>query len=287
MTARRPNSRIGRPMEERVGKEEMLNLDGLERIKVKVAGWKELSLVDIIGEPSFTIWFNYCNLRCPWCQNSHVVTGEVSMEVEVGELIKLIKENAKLVKYVHVTGGEPTLQSEGLEALFLLSKQIGQKTSLSTNGTNFKVIERIIGELDHLALDLKGPLSDPERYARITGSNPKDCRGMVEAIDSSLRMGINNVPFIEVRTTLVPTLLSSEDILNLAEYVSDLASDSINRVVYVIQQYVPSETLIDQKFRSVEKTPTSFLIELGKIVKERTRLKEVYVRAIELGTVKV
>jgi pyruvate formate lyase activating enzyme len=274
-------------MEGRVGKEDMLDLDELRRIKVRVAGWKELSLVDIIGEPSFTIWFNYCNLRCPWCQNSHVVTGEVSMEVEVGELVNLIKENSKLVKYVHATGGEPTLQPDGLEALFLLSKQIGEKTSLSTNGTNFEVIKKIIGELDHLALDLKGPITDPKRYAYITGSNPSDCIVMTKAIDSSLRIGIDNVPFVEVRTTLVPSLLSSEDILNLAEYVSDLAYDSTNRVVYVIQQYIPSETLIDQRFRDVEKIPASLLIKLGKTVKERTQLKEVYVRAIELGTVKV
>ncbi len=273
-------------MEGRVGKGGMQG--DLRRVKVRVAGWKELSLVDIIGEPSFTIWFNYCNLRCPWCQNSHVVTGKVMREVEVGELVDLVVENSKLVKYVHVTGGEPTLQPDGLEALFLLSKKAGEKISLDTNGTNCDVIRKVIRlGLDHLALDLKGPIGNPEKYAAITGLDPARGRELVESVDLSLRMGIKDVPFVEIRTTFVPTLLNKEDVLRMADYVSELASSSKNRIAYVIQQYIPSETLIDPTFLSVEKVPASFLIKLGKAVKERTKLEEVYVRAIEFGTVKV
>jgi len=270
----------------RVGKGGML--EDLKKVKVRVAGWKELSLVDIIGEPSFTIWFNYCNLRCPWCQNSHVVRGEITREVEVGELVNLIEENSKLVKYVHATGGEPTLQPDGLEALFLLSKQVGEKISLSTNGTNSEVIKRMINiGLDHLALDLKGPIKNPERYACIVGLDPSEGERLTKVVDSSIKMGIRDVPFVEIRTTLVPTLLSAEDVLQMAKYLSELSLNSKGRVVYVIQQYIPSETLIDPAFRSVKKVPASFLTELGKTIREKTGLKEVYVRAIEFGTVKV
>ena len=273
-------------MEGRVGKQRMQ--EEPKRVKVKVAGWKEVSLVDIIGEPSFTIWFNYCNLRCPWCQNAHVVTGEVTREVEVGEIMSLIEENLKLVKYVHATGGEPTLQPDGLEALFLLSKQAGQRISLSTNGTNWEVVKRIINiGLDHLALDLKAPIDCPEKYASMTGLDKSRGELLTKSVDLSLKMGINNVPFVEIRTTFVPKLLEEKDILRIAGYVSDLASNSENRVIYVIQQFIPSETLIDPSFMSIKKVPASFLVKLGKAVKERTNLGEVYVRAIELGTVKV
>ena len=283
---RKLSSRIELLMEGRVGKGGML--EDLKKVKVRVAGWKELSLVDIIGEPSFTIWFNYCNLRCPWCQNSHVVRGEITREVEVGELVNLIEENSKLVKYVHATGGEPTLQPDGLEALFLLSKQVGEKISLSTNGTNSEVIKRMINiGLDHLALDLKGPIKNPERYASIVGLDPSEGERLTKAVDSSIKMGIRDVPFVEIRTTLVPTLLSAEDVLQMAKYLSELSLNSKGRVVYVIQQYIPSETLIDPAFRSVKKVPASFLTELGKTIREKTGLKEVYVRAIEFGTVKV
>ena len=283
---RKLSSRTELLMEGRVGKGGML--EDLKKVKVRVAGWKELSLVDIIGEPSFTIWFNYCNLRCPWCQNSHVVRGEITREVEVGELVNLIEENSKLVKYVHATGGEPTLQPDGLEALFLLSKQVGEKISLSTNGTDSEVIKRMINiGLDHLALDLKGPIKNPERYASIVGLDPSEGERLTRAVDSSIKMGIRDVPFVEIRTTLVPMLLSAEDVLQMAEYVSKLALNSKGRVVYVIQQYIPSETLIDPAFRSVKKVPASFLTELGKTIREKTGLKEVYVRAIEFGTVKV
>jgi len=286
MMERKLSSRIELLMEGRVGKGGML--EDLKKVKVRVAGWKELSLVDIIGEPSFTIWFNYCNLRCPWCQNSHVVRGEITREVEVGELVNLIEENSKLVKYVHATGGEPTLQPDGLEALFLLSKQVGEKISLSTNGTNSEVIKRMINiGLDHLALDLKGPIKNPERYASIVGLDPSEGERLTKAVDSSIKMGIRDVPFVEIRTTLVPTLLSAEDVLQMAKYLSELSLNSKGRVVYVIQQYIPSETLIDPAFRSVKKVPASFLTELGKTIREKTGLKEVYVRAIEFGTVKV
>ena len=283
---RKLSSRTEPLMEGRVGKGGMF--EDLKKVRVRIAGWKELSLVDIIGEPSFTIWFNYCNLRCPWCQNSHVVRGEITTEVEVGELVNLIEDNSKLVRYVHATGGEPTLQPDGLEALFLLSKQVGEKISLSTNGTNSEVIKRMIDVgLDHLALDLKGPIRNPERYASIVGLDPGEGERLTKAVDSSIKMGIKDVPFVEIRTTLVPTLLSAEDVIQMAEYLSELALNSKGRVVYVIQQYIPSETLIDPAFRSVKKVPASLLIELGKVIREKTELKEVYVRAIELGTVKV
>jgi len=286
MMERKLSSRTEPLMEGRVGKGGMF--EDLKKVRVRIAGWKELSLVDIIGEPSFTIWFNYCNLRCPWCQNSHVVRGEITTEVEVGELVNLIEDNSKLVRYVHATGGEPTLQPDGLEALFLLSKQVGEKISLSTNGTNSEVIKRMIDVgLDHLALDLKGPIRNPERYASIVGLDPGEGERLTKAVDSSIKMGIKDVPFVEIRTTLVPTLLSAEDVIQMAEYLSELALNSKGRVVYVIQQYIPSETLIDPAFRSVKKVPASLLIELGKVIREKTELKEVYVRAIELGTVKV
>ncbi len=286
MMERKLSSKTELLMEGRVGKGGML--EDLKRVRVKVAGWKELSLVDIIGEPSFTVWFNYCNLRCPWCQNSHVVTGKITMEKEVGELVHLIEENSKLVKYVHVTGGEPTLQPDGLKALFLLSKRVGEKISLSTNGTNPEVVKEVIElGLDHLALDLKGPISNPEKYASIVGLDPGKGELLAKAVDSSIKMGIKDVPFVEIRTTLVPTLLNAEDILHLAKYVSELAFNSRGRVVYVIQQYIPSETLIDPAFMSVKKVPAPFLIELGKAIKEKTEIIEVYVRAIELGTVKI
>ena len=78
--------------------------------KVKISGWIETSLVDVIGHISFSVWFSYCNFRCPWCQNRPVVMGEKVLEVDVNKLVEIIKEYEWLADFLHVTGGEPTLQ---------------------------------------------------------------------------------------------------------------------------------------------------------------------------------
>ncbi|OYT52777.1 anaerobic ribonucleoside-triphosphate reductase activating protein, partial [Candidatus Bathyarchaeota archaeon ex4484_135] len=82
-------------------------------VELFVAGWAETSLVDVLGEVSFTIWFCGCDFRCPWCQNKSVVLGTACREVGLPEVLEAISGASLLSDYVQATGGEPALQPEG------------------------------------------------------------------------------------------------------------------------------------------------------------------------------
>ena len=262
--------------------------EGGKAVKLRVAGWVEASLVDVIGDVSFTVWFNYCNFRCPWCQNAHVVLARESREVTVGELVEAISGASLLIGYVQATGGEPTLQDEGLEALFTACKnELGVCTSLDTNGSRPEVIGRLLdlGLLDHVALDVKAPLSEPEKYGRVIGL-PDLGEEMAKRVRASVQDVLDRAPYAELRTTFVPTLHTPADILAIARELVEMGMGKRGRCVYVIQQFVPSGTLMDPAFASVGRPSPDFLLDLARKVGEEAGLPEVYVRAQELGVVR-
>ena len=257
-------------------------------VKLRVAGWVDTSLVDVLGDVSFTIWFNYCNFRCPWCQNAHVVRAEVSREVTVGEILDAVSEAMPLISYVQATGGEPTLQPEGLEALFSGCKdELSIKTSLDTNSSRPEVVRRLfdLGLIDHLATDVKAPLAEPSKYGTVIGlKGPME--ELVGRIRSAVEMAIDEAPFLEVRTTFVPTLVSEEDVIAIARELYDMGLANRPRAFYVLQQFFPAGTLMDPSFANLKRVPAGRLLALARRVKEEAGLKEVYVRTQEMGVLR-
>ena len=253
--------------------------------KARVAGWSETSMVDVLGHTSFTVWFNYCNFRCPWCQNSHVVLAKETKTVKVGELIDLLAGAKGFVDYLHVTGGEPTVQTEPLYCLFKLCREGGYMlNSLDTNGSNPSVVRRLLSErlLDHVALDIKAPLDDPETYARVCGLPVNMGMEIIGKVKATLAEVTSSVEFVEVRTTLVPGLVTIEHIARIVSYLSGLQAKG--RMVYVVQQFMPSDTVMSPEFRNVAPTPMDALREAANLAWAAGL--EVYIRSIERGTEK-
>lgn len=255
--------------------------------KVIISGFKDVSLVDVLGYPSFTIWFSYCNFRCPWCQNWPIVIGKEAMEMNISELIQKIKEEALLVEYLHITGGEPTLQSHALKVIYEKSKEIGLKNSLNTNGYNYNVINELVslGLLDHVAMDIKAPLSMHEKYSIVVG-----LRGEAEIpsnIKRSLEIIANGVDLIELRTTYIP-ILSTNDLIKIAIEVKELMSlagrDDIH---YVLQQFVPNKNAPDPAFKEGEIQSVEKLVEIAKEIKKVSGIKNMYVRSLEEGLTRI
>ncbi|MEX2690483.1 MAG: anaerobic ribonucleoside-triphosphate reductase activating protein [Candidatus Njordarchaeum guaymaensis] len=256
------------------------------KIKVKVSGWKDLSLVDVIGEPSFTVWFNYCNFACPWCQNWLVVSGKKMTEILLMDLFKIIKQSELLVNYLHVTGGEPTLQGDALQELFnLVKKNSSLRTSLNTNGSNFRIIKNLIrrGLLDHIAMDIKAPLERPALYAKVIGLPKETTETFVRNIQDSVVMALNELSFVELRTTVVPGLLKGEDVLKIVEELIDMGINDRPGAYYVIQQFVPPNIAPDPAFKELPRTPPETLIKLARSIKNRTGIKNILVRSMEEG----
>ena len=121
-----------------------------------VSGWKEVSMVDVHGKTTFTLWLCGCNLRCPFCHNWRIAQGEGCFKLNREELIAEVDANSFLVDCFHITGGGPLIQWKELRNL-LVDVRRYLPISLNSNLTLVKPLERVIEFLDHVATDLKVP----------------------------------------------------------------------------------------------------------------------------------
>lgn len=254
-----------------------------------MGGWKDVSLVDVLGSMSFTLWTAFCNLRCPWCANSRLARGQDRQLVRVSEIVSEVEKAAPFVEYFHVTGGEPTLQYKPLAALFRAVKEkTGLMLSFDTNATVPRALEYVLGEVrvEHVAVDLKAPLSDPEKYAAVSGLSAAMGRRVVSMVAESLEVLLRSVEFLELRTTLVPGLVSVEDIQRVAEDVARLARDS-GRLVYVVQQFIPYVG-VPPEYKRVKATSVEVVVEAARKAAEVLGgVAEVWYRTLENGSRRV
>lgn len=242
-------------------------------MKIRIGSIIDVSLVDVLFSPSFVIWFSGCNFRCPWCHSKPLVFGQ-GETTEIRKIVERIEDAAYAIEYVQATGGEPTLQPTGLFELFRKVKELGLKTSLDTNCSNPEILRRLVNEklIDHLATDLKTDL-DPEKYRKVTGIDDGEA---VRSILESLAIA-RNIDFIEIRTTFVPRLARTEDIIKGIEKIR--GSLGRRQFFYVLQQFIPFQTIVEKSFLE-EKIPChDDLLKIAEEVKKKTEVKNVYVRS--------
>ena len=257
--------------------------------KLFVAGWKETSLVDVLGHVSFTLWLSFCNFRCPWCSNAKLARGMIRRAVNASELVEVIEDASPFVDYFHVTGGEPTLQFRQLTGLYRsVREKTGLLLSIDTNASIPLALRFIIEKvgLDHVAIDVKAPLSDPALYATTVGHPLSMGARIVEQVVESIRIAASKINFLELRTTMVPGLIGKNEVERIASDLAKLKIEGPERLVYVVQQFIPYETILDPKYRSAKRTPPELVKKAARRAKDILGV-EVYYRTLEEGTVKV
>ncbi|RLF05613.1 MAG: hypothetical protein DRK00_03985 [Thermoprotei archaeon] len=251
-----------------------------------VGGWKEVSLVDVLGYSSFTLWLSRCNLRCPWCSNYSLATGRIGKKVKISEIVELVKEAEAFVDYFHVTGGEPTLQVKPLRRLLLRVKsETSLLLSVDTNATIPKAVEELVPILDHIAIDIKAPLSDPRKYAKATGMSERFMKYVLPRIKESVVIA-SAVPFLELRTTLVPGLISCVDVAKVVEELESLLPPVRGRLVYVVQQFIPYEG-VEGPYSEAKATPAEYVKRCAEEVATCSSRFEIYYRTLEEGVQRV
>lgn len=262
---------------------------GVEEKYLIIGGWKEVSLVDVLGHVSFTLWLSGCNLKCPWCSNRDLAKGLIGKKVSISKIIEKVREAEDFVDYFHVTGGEPTLQLEALKVLFSqLREESELLLSFDTNGT----VPFAVGELskyaEHVAIDVKAPLGNPALYAKVAGVEEDAGIDLVKRVKSSIEIAADYTQFLELRTTLVPGLLSCKDVLQIAREDLTSITKTAGRRVYVLQQFIPYEGVKDD-YVGASPTPYGYLEECAKEVAHFLRGSgfEVYFRTLEAGTKRV
>lgn len=110
-----------------------------------------------------------CNLRCPWCSNPEGLVCRGGTRVSVSELKEEVLRSLPMFFEhggVTLTGGEVTLQLEGVKALLTELKQVGIHTAIETNGLSPRLKE-LLPLVDYLMIDCKH--YDSERHRSVTG----------------------------------------------------------------------------------------------------------------------
>jgi len=200
---------------------------------MKFSGLQKISLIDYPNKVASVLFTPGCNLRCGFCHNWRIAVDPQPPFLQEATALELLEARKRYVDAVVVTGGEPCMHKE-LPKFLTKLKERGFSMKLDTNGFYPDVLEECLGCVDYVAMDVK---TCPEKY-RLLGA--KDTAGLMRTVEI-LKTG--KVP-CEFRTTVVPELVTSEDVTCIGEVVKGAK-------LHALQQFVPDDTL-DKKFQSVK-----------------------------------
>jgi len=128
---------------------------------------RKTSFVDYPGLISSVLFFHGCNLRCPWCHNRGLITGEEKEFVSLDTAFAHIRKRRPVLGGVVLSGGEPCQQSE-LPDIVSEIKKLTLHVKLDTNGLFPVMLEKLFSreetKPDYIALDLK---IAPVRYGEL------------------------------------------------------------------------------------------------------------------------
>lgn len=238
-------------------------------------GLIKTSLIDYPGEVAAVIFTSGCNLRCPFCHNPSLVTGTIPEDfLKLEEVIAFLGRRSRLLGGVCITGGEPLMHGD-LDELTTLIRDLGLKIKIDTNGTFPERLEEI--EPDFVALDVK---TTPAKYNRllpggvnlqldlfdhVSPTPPEIWPKIVRTLDW---IAATDVEY-EIRTTVVPDLVNSDDVAAIADLLENhglcLPHD---RGQYILAGYKP-EDVLDPSFASIRPYPLDVLETMAETARSR------------------
>jgi len=182
------------------------------------------TMLDFPDRTACILWFAGCNMRCPYCYNPDIVLGKG--KISYAYALEFIQTRKKLLDGVVLSGGEATLHKGIIPFASMLWSE-GYLVKLDTNGSRFDVLKELVRKdlLNYVALDFKAL---PGKYMKNTRTET------FPEFEKSLRLLLrHDIPF-EVRTTVHTSLLSVEDIEQMAEYLQVFGY----RGTYYLQNFV-------------------------------------------------
>ena len=138
---------------------------------------KNASLVDYPGKMAAVFFLSGCNFRCGFCHNAKLM-GRVDAPglpwTEVETACTRFRDN--WVEGAVITGGEPTMNPGVFHTVEKLRKW-GFSIKLDTNGSQPRVLEKLLPLVDYVAMDVKFAPAD---YSARTGFD--DLSALTESI---------------------------------------------------------------------------------------------------------
>jgi len=210
---------------------------------MEIKGFVGVSLSDWDGKVSSVIFLPHCNLRCPFCYNKSLVLHPEEMPtIAFVRVENYLEANQKWIDGIVITGGEPTLHKD-LPLLCEKIKKTGFEVKVDTNGTNPKVISRLMERrlVDSVAMDVKAPLNK-EKYSAACGLNATP---FLKRISETIKILLADAVEYEFRTTLAPTLHRLEDVEGICRAVKGCKK-------YALQNFKSEVETIDPKYRNLK-----------------------------------
>ncbi len=210
------------------------------------------SLIEFPGRISSVVFMGGCNLYCPFCHNPELVRPDILAEqysMTEDEVMERLREREGFIDGVSITGGEPLCYPRIVNFLGRLKGETGLQVKLDTNGTIPDRLAASIRYVDYVAMDIK---SSPGRYEEATGG-----RAAFDGILTSVSL-IREMPSYEFRTTMVPGLVSSDDVREIVERIGRVRR-------YVLQRFRPGKTL-SPEFAGVPSYPGEYLESTSRMI---------------------
>lgn len=223
---------------------------------MKFSGLQKVSLIDYPNKVASVLFTPGCNLRCPFCHNWRIVMDPKPPFLQEAVALRILENRKKYVDAVVITGGEPTMHKELPKFLAKLKKR-GFQVKLDTNGFYPQVLEKCLGYVDYVALDIK---TSPEKYKLLGAEN---ITGLLRTVDL-LKMG--EVEY-EFRTTMVPEIITVEDVNKIQDIIKGAK-------IHVFQQFVPHDTM-DKRFEDVKPYTSEVIKEFAGTMKNYAENVEV------------
>jgi pyruvate formate lyase activating enzyme len=215
---------------------------------MKFSGLQKVSLIDYPNKIASVLFTPGCNLRCGFCHNWRIAVDPKPPFMQEAVALKILERRKKYVDAVVVTGGEPCMHKE-LPRFLAKLKERGFQIKLDTNGFYPEVLEECLAHVDYVALDVKTSL---EKY-KLLGA--KSTNGLLRTVEM-LKMG--KVAY-EFRTTVVPEIISSEDVAKICELAKGVKT-------HAFQQFVPYDTL-EKRFEELKPYAPELINEFAENMK--------------------
>lgn len=216
---------------------------------MKFSGLQKISLIDYPNKIASVLFTPSCNLRCGFCHNWRIAVDPQPPFLQEGAALQILEKRKHYVDAVVITGGEPCMHKE-LPKFLAKLKERGFSVKLDTNGFFPEVLEKCLGVVDYVALDVKTSL---DKYKQLGATDTAELMRTVEMLKTG------KIPY-EFRTTMVPEIVTSEDITCIGEIVKGAKT-------HALQQFVPNDTM-DKHFESLKPYAPEIINDFAKIMQK-------------------
>lgn len=220
------------------------------------------STIDFPGHITQMLFTSGCNFRCSYCHNQALWEKNKKC-LSFSRLDEILQQaNNNWSDAVCISGGEPTIHPE-LADLITYIKKKGFLIKLDTNGSRPDVLENLANHVDYIAMDIKAPFSDYQKFIR----TPVD----IQALEQSVDLIINRFRDGEFRTTVIEGIHKLEQAEQICRHIKTAKR-------YSIQPFVPQAELLDHNFTRISRTKKDFLTAWMDLCKKHLPGTEVKIR---------